>query len=612
MSFKTKLLLFALTLIAILAIPFLLIEIQLPWKALYGLINQSEARLGSLEVAFEPEELRRINQYALEMIERFGREATPDGSQKSNPSQACSQAFSMLVTHQRLMSENRVRAVFKENGLELEQGHYESLKKWYQFWQAEFDRRPGLEGIFYKYRGMLLKVHAHAVNSGFKVANLYLMLDAGQADFGFFKENVAFILESIPWWESNYLGEPYNLAETNTLSWRQSYDRKSGGQPGFYHNKVLDPDRWYLPQFDTDQWGTWFSAWIALQVDLGQGRQVYNTLNIDFDAAEIEGAMLKAAIKILVITAILTLMLVLATRRFSQWLTRPISALIEGAEAVIAQDYDHVVPTFGNDEFNRLIEVFNRMIRWLQERLNLKDTLTKLLSDELAEKAAQEGLVLGGQEMECTLMFTDFAGFSTLTRTMSAANAVQILNSYFGQLIPIIKKWGGFPDKYIGDAIVVIFGAPVKLEDHAERAVRCAIELQKTLRQINDRWRREGKVVFEMRLGLNSGIVVAGAIGCEMKLEYTSIGETTNLANRMESQCKIGHVLMTENTFDRIKDKRFHGVYINQTSVKETVKGYVEPISTYGIYVNDLKILKDMTASDPSRFYLYETVLREA
>jgi len=115
----------------------------------------------------------------------------------------------------------------------------------------------------------------------------------------------------------------------------------------------------------------------------------------------------------------------------------------------------------------------------IREMINLKETLTKLLSSELAEKAASEGLVLGGQEIECTIMFTDFAGFSTLTKNMSAAEVVEILNMYFGEFIPIIKKRGGFPDKYIGDAIVAVFGAPVRFENHAEQAVLCSIEMQK-------------------------------------------------------------------------------------------------------------------------------------
>jgi len=111
-----------------------------------------------------------------------------------------------------------------------------------------------------------------------------------------------------------------------------------------------------------------------------------------------------------------------------------------------------------------------------------------------------------------------------------------------------------------------------------------------------------------MRIGLNTGIVVAGAIGCDLKLEYTSIGQTTNLANLMEAKCKIGHVLMSENTYKLIKDKSFAGVFINNIPEKEIVKGYRDEVNTYGIYVQDLKITKNMNTEDFTRFYEYETV----
>lgn len=178
-------------------------------------------------------------------------------------------------------------------------------------------------------------------------------------------------------------------------------------------------------------------------------------------------------------------------------------------------------------------------------------------------------------------MFTDFAGFSTISQGLESSEVASVLNFYFSELIPIIKKHGGFPDKFIGDAIVAIFGAPVRFEDHAVRAVECAVELQNKIREINDRRRQAGDVIFEMRLGLNSGPVLVGAIGCDLKLEYTSIGETTNLANRMESNCKIGHIMISENTHVRITDHAFPEVYLSQTPEQEIVKGYEKPVETY-------------------------------
>ncbi len=607
MPFRTKLVYFGLTLIAIVALPILYFEIQRPWQKLYGLVDRTEALLSGLTPSFDKEELRQMNQFALEMIDVLYDGIKEEHPDDYYPDWAPSQAFNLLLIEEKLLTKKEVASQFEEEDLQYSEFSYEELEKWYQFWQEELNKRPGLLLIFKKYKKILMEAHDNAGASGFDIADIYVMLDTGQANSGFFKENIAFVLESLPWWESCYSGEPYNLVETDTENWRASYDHKLGGRPGFHHNPVFDPERWYLPRFDKDKWGTWFTSWVARESHSKRGEVIYNSFNIDFEAGKVTNLMMKVGLAVIVITILLLSIVIFTSHRLGLMLIRPIEALIKGAEAVMAKNYDHVVPIFGKDEFKRLSEVFNEMIKRVREMVNLKETLTKLLCEELAEKAATGGLVLGGQNVCCTILFTDFAGFSTLTRKMNAEEVVKLLNFYFGELIPIIKKWGGFPDKFIGDGIIAIFGAPVRFEDHAKQAVRCAIEMQRRLRTINNERIQKENIVFEMRIGLNTGDVVAGFIGCDLKLEYTSIGETTNLANRMEAKCEIGHVLMSKDTFDQIKDITFEEVSISQTPEKEIVKGYLEPVSTYGIRVQDLKIEKNLSTSDPSNFYIYQT-----
>ncbi len=265
--------------------------------------------------------------------------------------------------------------------------------------------------------------------------------------------------------------------------------------------------------------------------------------------------------------------------------------LQRGAQAVLALQYDHTVPEVGEGELGELIETFNRMVSGLRQRANLLGTLEKLLSTELAHAAAENGLTLGGQEVEATVLFTDFAGFSTLTQSMRAVDVVAALNDYFLVLVPIIKKWGGFPDKYIGDAIVVLFGAPLAFTDHAQRAVRCAVEMQQELRVLNYMRQSQGKVVFEMRVGINTGEVVVGAIGCDAKLEFTSIGETTNLANRMESACPVGHVMIAAGTHAKLSGDLGPGVTVGALA-PTVVKGYPEPVLASAVWVDALRITK--------------------
>ena len=111
-----------------------------------------------------------------------------------------------------------------------------------------------------------------------------------------------------------------------------------------------------------------------------------------------------------------------------------------------------------------------------------------------------------------------------------------------------------------------------------------------------------------MRVGINTGFVVAGAIGCDLKLEYTSIGETTNLAQRMETACKIGHVLISENTYRVIEGKDFGAIDISPTSHEEKVKGYSKPVKSYDILVHNQIISKNSSTDDLRHYYRYETL----
>jgi class 3 adenylate cyclase len=605
--FRTKITLFGLLLVFIVALPLLYFELQRPWDELKALVGKSETLMSGVAAAINDEELVRMNEFAEETIDKI-HESIDEAPEDSYLADAYVHSFSMLLEGDSLFPEEEILAAFEDEEYEYDDYSYELLGSCFGFWQQELAEHPGLLEIFRKYRNLFLDAKEYASESGFELADIYLIFDKGGQESGFFKNNLAFLVDAYPWYESAYPGDPFDMEETDNLDWRTSYDRQEGGSPGFYSNYIYDPENWYLPEFDVDEWGTWFTVWLAMENKDDDGAIQYNTLNIDFDASRIKDLMFEIGIVIIIIGTLLAVIIFFTVRNISRNLTMPIGALIEGSEAVMQGRTDHEVPIFGNDEFRRLVEVFNQMTGWVREKVNLKDTLSKMLSEELAEKAAQEGLVLGGQEVECSIIFTDFAGFSSIVKDAKAEDVVELLNLYFSELIPIIKKHGGFPDKFIGDAIVAIFGAPVHFDNHAECAVQCAIEMQKRLRELNDQRRQSSKVVFEMRVGINSGLVIAGAIGCDLKMEYTSIGETTNLAQRMESICKIGHILVSENTYRLIKGKTFEGIRISETAHKETVKGYSEPVNTYSVLVHNQTITKNNKASTPNSYYIYETI----
>jgi adenylate cyclase len=592
--FRKRLMYFAGVIIGFIALIVVPIELHRPYEELDRLIQNARSLIAGVRSAIPADEMTQMNRFALATI------ADPEIQSVEGRENYFYLSFNLLITDGEIPPAVEIfqRMEDFEAFGGRENFRYEWLVETAAYWEERFAAAPGLREIFSKNKRLLVEAVERAAQAEFRLSGVMIMLDSGKPE-GFFENHIAFVLDSFEWYESAYSGEPYEISDENRF-WRADALR---GEVRYNNNPIADPQSWYLPRFDEDAFGTWFSVWLT--EDVGE---VYNIFNIDLDAGRVKRLLLVVlAISVGIILTLVGLSLLIANR-FSKSVTKPIRELTRGAEEVSAGNYDYQVPVIHEDEIGAFTQRFNEMIRGQKQRLNLMDTMERFLSRELAEKAAESGLVLGGQKADCTVMFTDFAGFSTITMQMSATEAVNALNSYYDGMIPIIKKYGGFPDKYIGDAIVAMFGAPVRLDNHAERAVACAIEMQWKMREINHFRKREGKTVFEMRIGLNSGEVIVGAIGCDQKLEYTSIGETTNLANRMESTCEIGHVMMAEGTYEQIKDVFFKGVHISRDPEKVTVKGYPDPVSAYKVFVDNKEIAKNKDASDLRKFYIYQDV----
>ncbi len=159
-------------------------------------------------------------------------------------------------------------------------------------------------------------------------------------------------------------------------------------------------------------------------------------------------------------------------------------------------------------------------------------------------------LNLHGEERNLTIFFSDIEGFTTLAEGMSPLDVVSLLNEYLTAMTDIIFEFNGLLDKYEGDAIMAVFGAPVDQSDHATRACRCALKNQKVLNQLRGKWHREGKPQMRVRIGINTGIVVVGNMGSTMRFDYTVIGDNVNLAARLEAANKIfsSSILVSEDT----------------------------------------------------------------
>jgi adenylate cyclase len=221
------------------------------------------------------------------------------------------------------------------------------------------------------------------------------------------------------------------------------------------------------------------------------------------------------------------------------------------------------------------------VIEDISSEKRIKSTMSRYMDPGIADRLVAAGAeVLGGKNVECTVLFSDIRGFTTLTEQLGAQGTVALLNEYFTLMVDCIQKEKGMLDKFIGDAIMAAFGIPEGHEDDADRAVRAAIDMIKTLETWNRQRIGEGKLPVNIGIGLNTDSVVSGNIGSKKRMDFTIIGDGVNLASRLESACKQygAKILVSEFTVSKLQD-----TYRKREIDLVVVKGKTEPVSIYEI-----------------------------
>jgi len=180
---------------------------------------------------------------------------------------------------------------------------------------------------------------------------------------------------------------------------------------------------------------------------------------------------------------------------------------------------------------------------FLENRIKEKvqNAMGKYMSEDVMKSVMQniDNLGLGGKKARATVLFADIRGFTSLSEQMSAQQVSELLNEYFTEMEPIITRYNGIINKFIGDAVMAIFGEPIQDDNHVQNAVKCGYEMLERVEKLNRKWARENKPEIEIGVGINTGEVFVGNIGSVNRMEYTVIGDTVNLASRLESYNKI-------------------------------------------------------------------------
>jgi adenylate cyclase len=231
------------------------------------------------------------------------------------------------------------------------------------------------------------------------------------------------------------------------------------------------------------------------------------------------------------------------TLLLSRSILEPLDTLRRATERVGEADFSVRVPVLSGDETGQLSRAFNESVAGLEERDRLQEAFGAYVDPDVAQRVLEEGTSLEGEEVEVSVLFLDIRGFTGFAERATAREVVTQLNEFFEVVVPVLTRHGGHANKFVGDGLLGIFGAPDRLPDHADRAVAAALDISRTVRaHFGERLR--------IGIGVNSGSVVAGTIGGGGRVEFTVIGDPVNTAARVEEVTRMtgDDVLITDAT----------------------------------------------------------------
>jgi adenylate cyclase len=222
----------------------------------------------------------------------------------------------------------------------------------------------------------------------------------------------------------------------------------------------------------------------------------------------------------------------------------------------------------------------SRSAEQLRREALVRSNFERYFAPNVAAEIAgsKDSLAPGGERRLLTVMFTDIRGFTTLSETMPPEEVAQLLSDYFSEMVDIIFEHGGTLDKFIGDAIMALWGAPARHEDDADRALAAAVDMQEAVASLNERWRARGRPEVGIGIGINHGDVFAGNIGSPKRLEYTVLGDAVNIASRLCAQAGAGDILAGEAFRNVVNHpERF------MAAPDMTLRGRAAPVQVYRV-----------------------------
>lgn len=266
------------------------------------------------------------------------------------------------------------------------------------------------------------------------------------------------------------------------------------------------------------------------------------------------GEMRRIVIVTVAVTVVLALLVaLLASRR----ITAPIEKLVSFARDLAARRFDRKVETGTGDELAVLGEAMSAAAaelgqseRRMREEIAIRADLGRYLPSELVEKVVrrEQDMALGGRRSRVTVLFADVVAFTPLSEKLPPEDVVTILNELFTVVTEIVFRHGGTVDKFVGDCVMAIWGAPREQPDHAQRALMAAEDMLRLVEAANAGWQQRFGATAQLAIGINTGDAVVGNVGSETRMEYTAIGDAVNVAARLETIARPSQILIAEST----------------------------------------------------------------
>ncbi len=251
---------------------------------------------------------------------------------------------------------------------------------------------------------------------------------------------------------------------------------------------------------------------------------------------------------------------VLGASFLSHFITGPIKSLVDGVKAVAKGNLNYQVKTKSRDEIGTLTKAFNAMVISLKEKEVIKDAFRRYVSKQVAEEILKEPEKymsgLKGERRKIAILFADVRGFTPMTEKLPPEEVVAILNLYLSRMTEVVFKHYGTLDKFIGDCLMAVFGAPVDLKDSVRHAILTSVEIQKEVDKINVKRLEQEKEPIYIGIGVNVGLAIAGNIGSDERMDYTVIGDSVNLASRLQTYANENNIpiIISEEVYEATKD----------------------------------------------------------